>query len=464
MSAPAPAATDPRAVTTPPYRRRAMRADLLSVIAWSTTALALALWLATGTADFSSAGGIVTSLGIAAGLIGTNLVLLMLLLAARIPFVDRTVGHDRALRMHRQLGKPAFYLLVAHGGLLLVGYGITDGIDPISETGVLWQAQDMPLAFLALGLFLLVVVSSLVIVRRKLPYEFWHVVHFLSYAAVLTALPHELSQGGVFTDGSAQRAYWVGLYVVTLGSIAVFRFIVPLARSLHHDVRISSIQRIGPDAYSIHFSGRDLERLNARGGQYVNWRFWTRGTWWHTHPISLSAVPTDNGMRVTLRTLGDGTRRIARLRPGTHVSFEGPYGLFSSDARTAPRMAIIAAGIGVTPVRALLEDSHLAPGEATILIRASGDDELFLWHELYRLAGERGAAIYAMTGRRAGGGRAWMSRDDADRGVTLRSVFPALDLSDVYVCGPDAWMDSVEAELRAQGVPQHRIHSERFDW
>lgn len=57
-----------------------------------------------------------------------------------------------------------------------------------------------------------------------------------------------------------------------------------------------------------------------------------------------------------------------------------------------------------------------------------------------------------------------MSQRDVDRGVRLASVIPDLAHTDVYVCGPGAWLDLVEADLRAAGLPDHQIHAERFDW
>jgi len=41
-------------------------------------------------------------------------------------------------------------------------------------------------------------------------------------------------------------------------------------------------------------------------------------------------------------------------------------------------------------------------------------------------------------------------------------VFPRLLDSDLYVCGPQAWSDLVVREARLAGVPEHRIHQERF--
>ena len=119
------------------------------MLAWASVAVAVALWLADGgAAGFSTPAGSFTALGIVAGLAGMDLVLLMLLLAARIPLIDGTVGHDRALEFHRKLGKPSLYLLLAHGILIAIGYGMAEGLDPVSELVALWVlVPDMWLAY-----------------------------------------------------------------------------------------------------------------------------------------------------------------------------------------------------------------------------------------------------------------------------------------------------------------------------
>jgi ferredoxin-NADP reductase len=146
------------------------------------------------------------------------------------------------------------------------------------------------------------------------------------------------------------------------------------------------------------------------------------------------------------------------------VWLEGPYGIFTDSARTAPKVAIIAAGIGITPARALLESSTIAPGEATVLLRASSENEQWLWQEVADLSVEKGATYFEMVGRRSSHAPTWMSARDQERGVTLCSVFPDLLNSDLYICGPSAWLDLVEADARRAGVPAHQIHAERFDW
>ncbi|MET4704747.1 ferredoxin reductase family protein [Frigoribacterium sp. UYMn621] len=447
------------------YRRRARIADVLVTALWASGAAAAALFLATGgAAKFGTVADAITSLGIVTGLIGTDFVLVMIVLAARIPVIDRTVGHDRAIAVHRSLGKPALYLLLAHGVLLMVGYGMNSGFNPIAEIGPMLAIPDMPLAFIGLGLLIAVVITSLVAVRRKFSYEGWHIVHLLSYVAVLVAVPHQLSVGAILAAGSVERVYWIALYVLAFGSIATYRFAEPVISTFRHRLQVSRVERVAPGVVSIHFSGRNLRSLESAGGQFFVWRFWTGRTWWHSHPISLSSVPTDTSARITVRDLGTGSSAISSVRPGTRVSFEGPYGMFTDAGRTAPKLAIVVAGIGITPVRAFLEDSKVRPGETTILLRASTQDETYLWNEISELAAKKGARLYTMVGKRARSGPGWMPQADASRGVTLKSVFPDLANSDLYICGPTAWLDLVENDARRAGIPEHQLHTERFDW
>ena len=111
-----------------------------------------------------------------------------------------------------------------------------------------------------------------------------------------------------------------------------------------------------------------------------------------------------------------------------------------------------------------MEDSELVPGETTILLRGSTRDENYLWDEIEQLAGKRGAHCYSSVGPRARRAHSWLSARDVERGVSLKSVFPDLKHSDLYICGPQAWTDEVIADAKASGLPTHQIHTERFDW
>ena len=358
-----------REIVTPERRRaarRLWRVDLLQAAAVATVAIAVALFLADGgAAGVTDLAGALTASGIVAGLIATDLVLVMLVLAARVPFIERAVGQDAAMGLHRKLGKPVLSLLLAHAVLLVAGYAVADGSGLVGEIVSLWNTPDIPLAVLGLGLFIAVVVTSLVAVRRRFRYEVWHGIHLLVYGAVLAALPHQFSLGGLFVEGTWQRWYWLLLTIAAFAAIVVYRFGMPLYRTLRHRLVVEAVEPVGPigdGVVSIRLRGDDLERLGAAGGQFFVWRFLARGQWWQAHPYSLSAAPRGGELRITVRALGRGSAGLASIRPGTRVALEGPYGIFSEASRSRSRLVLVAAGIGVTPIRSLLESASLPAG------------------------------------------------------------------------------------------------------
>ncbi len=465
--------TPPSTVTTPggpselaqhyraQSRARNWRSDLVEVFGWTTMAASVALFLADGGASrFTTIGDAFTSVGVVAGLTATNALLLMLLLAARIPLIDQSVGQPRATALHSKLGDWVVIGLGIHAAFLIVGYALNDALSVFAEFASLWGSSiDFILAVLGLGLLLAVVVSSIVAARQRLSYEVWHAIHLLSYAAVGVSIPHMFSMG-MLTGNTWARWYWIGLLAVTGGALVIYRLLLPLISTLDHDLRVSRVVPAGPDTYSIVITGRKLDDLGVRAGQYLHWRFLTPGLWWHQHPFSVSAAPTHDTLRITVRVLGDGTAQLARVRPGTRVAIEGPYGLFSDAARTKESVALIGAGVGIAPIRAILEDTGIVPGKATVILRASRPEELYLVDEIAKLCHARGARLITLVGHRAAG--RWVPATNPD--LRLDQLVPNLTDSDVFVCGPSGFTTAVVDEARALSVPASQLHDERFDW
>ena len=210
---------------------------------------------------------------------------------------------------------------------------------------------------------------------------------------------------------------------------------------------------------SVYIGGRDLDRIDAQAGQFFLWRFLTGTGWAKAHPFSLSAAPNGRFLRITVKVLGDDTHRIQRLRNGVRVFAEGPYGTFTADRRTRRRVALIAGGIGITPLRALLEALPIAPGDATLLYRAATEGDIAFRQELTTLSERRGIQIHELVGPEIGD-------DRTDRlGVpALRALIPDIAERDVYVCGPPAMLDALRRRLRVLGVPRGQVHFERFDY
>ena len=120
--------------------------------------------------------------------------------------------------------------------------------------------------------------------------------------------------------------------------------------------------------------------------------------------------------------------------------------------RRRSRILLIAAGIGVTAVRALLEDLPRS-ARPVVLLRATQRADLVLGTEIADLVKRRGGQLHELTGNRM-----TASIDQ----YSLRHTVPDLNERDLYVCGPEAFVTSVVEVARSLGLPDEAIHHEAF--
>jgi len=420
----------------------------------------LAMWLRHGGLDdLGAPGAILTAIGQLAGLYAAYLALIQLVLMSRSPWLDQVFGMDRLAWAHRWLGFATVWLIVAHGIFIVTGYALGDGRGILDEAWLLVTTYQWVLPATIGGvLFIAIGISSVRAARRALSYEAWFLLHLLAYAAIALGLLHQLVVGADFMHDPLARIYWIAQFVLAFALILLFRVGAPIALNLRHRLRVARVVREGPGLTSIYVTGRDLDRLAVRSGQYFVWRFLDGPGWWHGHPFSLSSAPNGEWLRITVKALGDGTRSLQRLAAGTRVLVEGPYGVLTGARRRRRKILLIAGGIGIAPLRALVESLPAAPGEMTLLYRAREPKHVVFREELDTLARTRGIDVRYLVGRR---GSTEMPKDPLEARA-LRAAIPDIKDRDVYLCGPIAMMDRVEATLRRLGLPPKQVHAERF--
>jgi predicted ferric reductase len=431
---------------------------MLALGFWLGLFAGLALWwIDTPTGSIDSTGAALIEVGRITGMIAGYLLLVQILLMSRVGWLDRRVSANALVTLHRDLGGLLVVLVVAHAAFTIVGYAQTENVSIVAETTtMLTTYEDMISAFVATGVLIGVALLAIRAIRTIMPYEVWYYLHLTSYAVLLLGYGHQFATGRDLYEPGVGRSFWIGLYVFVLACLAWGRVLAPIGLNLRHRLRVASVVHEGQDMFSIYISGRRLDELKARAGQFFRWRFLTAGCWWQAHPFSLSAAPNGRWLRLTIKAVGTHTEQLKWLNPGVRVFVEGPSGVFTADRRTRHRALLIAGGSGIAPIRALLED---LPRRTIVIYRASSPDDLIFREELDWLAEQRDSEIFYVIG----------SRDDpGPRSVMtpkgMRRLVPDISRRDVYLCGPEGLVTASVALLKRLRVPRRQMHLDPFEF
>ena len=436
---------------------RARPGAVLALIAGGAAAT-LCLWWH-GTPSLHGFGDWLTNAGRITGLEAGYGIVVLVALMARIPPLERGIGADRLARWHAMGGRYVIGLVVAHALLITWGYAVTAHTTVIHQAWTLLDSYPDVLLASAGGLLLVMTaIVSARAVRHHMRYETWYYLHFYTYLAVALAFSHQFADGAEFMTNSAARVAWSALYVGVGSAIAWFRFVTPVRQALRHRLRVTEVRPEAPDVVSIVIGGRHLTELRAESGQFFRWRFLTRDLWWTSSPYSLSEPPRPDRLRITVKAAGDHSDALRRLRPGTRVVTEGPYGALTGARRRRRKVLLIAGGVGITPLRALLESLPAAPGDLTLIYRVSSLRDAVFRRELEEIAARREAKVWFVAGSRAELG------DNPLSGGELTTRVPGLIEHDVYLCGPPGLTAAVTRELTGAGVRRRQIHHESFEF
>ena len=297
-------------------RRRATAVAVYAVAA-ANAGVIVWLWIHGGNLEVTSAGEALTSIGRITGLLSAYLALLQVILLARLPALERAVGFDRLSVWHRWNGHACIDLVVAHVVFTVWGYALMDKFTVGKEISTMLGGgiyAGMITATIGTAMLIGVVATSLVIVRRRLSYEWWYAVHLLAYAGIALSWFHEIPTGNELVLDHTAADYWRALYLVTIAILVVFRLVLPLLQVARHRLTVAEVIDEGPGVVSLRLVGRRLDRLQAEPGQFFLWRFLDRRRIWSAHPFSLSAAPDGGSLRITVKALGDHTARIAGVR------------------------------------------------------------------------------------------------------------------------------------------------------
>ena len=395
------------------------------------------------------------------GLLAALALLFQFVLIGRVPWVERPFGMDRLTRLHHVTGFGLLFLLLAHPVLATLGHAMQAEVGYLEQlTDFLRSWEGLLAASVGTALVLAASAASVLVLKKRLSYQRWYASHLLLYVAFGLTLLHQVAVGGDFTDHKGFRFYWYLLYACAAWAILAYRVGHPLTLWMRHRFGVARLVSEAGEVTSVYIGGKDMGTFRAEAGQFLIVRFLAKGFRWEAHPFSLSRPPDGHDLRLSIKPVGDYTRRIPELQPGTPVLIDGPHGAFTADACTSPAALLIAGGIGITPIRALAE-VLVSTGREVVLIYANSKSGTLVFktelEELAAQAGGRLKLIPVMSDEPTWAGE----KGRVDQALLSRCV-PDLLSRDVFLCGPPPMMKALRGALAGLGVAPARIHDERF--
>ncbi len=433
---------------------------LYIVLAGFIVGITIAWWI--GTASFFT-NGVFTALGWAGiarlvGLYAAFLLPLQLILIGRVKWVESVFGLDKLSRLHRTNGIIILGLIIAHPLLMILSYS------HLNETGFIAQyllflgggIGEILEATAGLAILLGTIVWSLTIVRRKLKYEWWYYVHVFNYLAISLIFLH-IKEMTATSEYIAWPIFWIALYVFTALNVSWFRFIRPLLRYWQHSFTVSKVEDLGV-ATSIYISGHNMDKFKITAGQFMIFRFLQHGFWTQAHPFSMSMAPNGREVRLTAKKLGDFTNELPKIQVGTKVIIDGPHGVFTEQLIEREKLLFIAGGIGITPIRSMLEAIDGRYADKLLIYSNRNPVETVLHDELTSLSEQHGFKIIDVYAETDVPGA---ERGRLDQPMLARLV-PDIADRDIFLCGPPPMMIALRNAMVELGVHKKQIHFERF--
>lgn len=367
-------------------------------------------------------------------------------LASRVRAFERSLGLDRLIHAHRTTGIAALALLLLHG--------------------VLYTTYELALGFLSLGwqkllgigaLLLLIVVAGAALLWKAWGwrYETWKRVHYASYVILPVGFLHALLLGTTVNSSLVTRVYFIvllALYVLVVASRIAKRL-----RVRAQPYTVADVRRESHDIVSLRFEG---PVPSFAPGQFMILNLFRGSGYSESHPYTISSGPDEEQLRVSAKGIGDFSRSLAEVAPGTRALIEAPYGVFSYDNAAAGSLVFIAGGIGITPFLSQLSALRSRDEQRKVRLiwgnKTSDDiaftDELAAAQEYL----DDFALVHVLSNED------WEGETGFVDETIVRKYVDDVDRAEFFVCGPPVMMEKLIPALREMGVANARIHYERF--
>lgn len=395
------------------------------------------------------------------GFAGMGMIAAQFALTARFRRATHPFGIDVLYHFHRILALGAVGIILGHWTILYVEY--RDMVGPLDPRRA---PLEITAGRVALGCFLLLVVTSEFRKRLGLEYGFWRLLHVSLAVVGFSAAVAHIGGVGHYTQAPLKQSLWLAITLSFLGLIVWTRIGKP-ARQWQQAWRVVENRPERGGAYTLVLEPEGHDGFGKRWlpGQFAWLTLRSSPFALKEHPFSITNAP-EEGPRLAfgIKPQGDFTAASKDTRPGERAWLDGPYGVFSIDhARDADGFVFVAGGIGITPVIANLR-AMAARGDKRPAVLFYGNrrwDEVIYREALDEIAPQLDLKVVHVLEKPPEG---WKGESGLlDREILERHLPRRRDGLAAFLCGPPPLTQVARDALESLGVPRGRIESELFE-
>ena len=396
---------------------------------------------------------------VALGFIGLAMLALQFALTARINRIEASYGVDIILQFHRYISLVAFTFILIHPIILFIVQPET--IQLLNFITAPWRARAAVAATLAL---ILLIVTTVWRKQLNIPYEPWRTSHgIFAVLAVGLGLGHGLGVGNYL------GLFWKAVLWIAIALTAFWLLIyVRLVKPWFMEKKPYLVEEVRPergDVWTLVLRPRGHEGFRFQPGQFAWITLGISPFRMREHPFSMSSSG-ENPERIefSIKALGDFTKGIKDVEPGTKAFLDGPYGVFTTDRyEDTAGFVLIAGGIGITPMISMLFTQAERKDERPYsLIYASNSwDDITFREELAELTEKLDLTVVHVIKNPPDD---WSGETGyVDKELLGRYIPKRRGTRQYFICASPKMMDQVEAALHELEVPVTNIHMEHFN-
>ncbi len=390
--------------------------------------------------------------------------LIEFVLSGRFRLVSGHIGIDTTMRFHQLMARSLTVFILMHPFL----YVTPMMNDPLPWDTTAQHTLGLTMAAFSTGLIAwlaLMLIVFFAIFREQTggSYETWRLSHGIAAVMIAVFGMHHTIDAGRYSSDSTLAVFWFVLLTTAIFTLLWVYALKPCGQ-LRNPYSVQSVRSVALKTWELVVTPLEGDVIDFSAGQFVWLNVGHSPFSLHENPFSIASAPVSrNQISFVIKEVGDFTRSIGQIAPGTVAYVDGPHGNLTLKGRNGAGIALIAGGVGIAPLLGILRQlRHDRDKRPIVLLYGNRvHDQIVYAEELVKMQEVLNLRVEHVLGEQP---RGWQGRSGIIDASTVRDILGRPDAENwlYFVCGPLPMIEGVESTLLSMGVSNRQIISERF--